>query len=111
MVGKKQARQFHQALYSINQKSSDLKKWEALGQAPKLDTAYKWDIKTPAHHMVANFQTQGGEVHLQIRAPVCRQGRNPPVWREVHWFWHDQKHAGEFEQSDVNIISEIKSSL
>ena len=55
MVGKKQARQFHQALYSINQKSSDLKKWEALKQAPKLDTAYKWDIKTPAHHMVANF--------------------------------------------------------
>ena len=41
MVGKKQARQFHQALYSINQKSSDLKKWEALKQAPKLDTAYK----------------------------------------------------------------------
>merc|ERR1711974_160740 len=41
MVGKKQARHFHHALYSINQKTSDLKKWEALGQAPKLDTAYK----------------------------------------------------------------------
>jgi len=41
LVGKKQARQFHQALYSINQKSSDLKKWEALEQTPKLGTAYK----------------------------------------------------------------------
>ena len=33
---------FCQALYSINQKSSDLKKWESLGQAPKLGTAYEW---------------------------------------------------------------------
>lgn len=41
MVGRKQARQFHQALYSINQKSSDLKKWEAIAQAPTLGTAYK----------------------------------------------------------------------
>ena len=32
---------FRQALYSINQKSSDLKKWESLGQAPKLGTAYE----------------------------------------------------------------------
>merc|ERR1712032_1594331 len=41
MVKKQQARQFHQAFYSINQKSSDLKKWEALEQASKLGTAYK----------------------------------------------------------------------
>ena len=30
-----------QALYSINQKSSDLKRWEKLTEAPDLDTAYK----------------------------------------------------------------------
>jgi len=41
MVEKKKARQFHQALYSINQKSSDLKKWEKMEQAPKLSTAYE----------------------------------------------------------------------
>jgi len=40
MVKGGKARQFHQALYSINQKSSDLKKWEGLEQSDKLDTAY-----------------------------------------------------------------------
>ena len=32
LVKEKRARQFHQALYSINQKSSDLKRWEAIPQ-------------------------------------------------------------------------------
>ena len=40
-VKNKQARQFHQALYSINQKSSNLKKWEKLPEAEELDIAYK----------------------------------------------------------------------
>ena len=109
MVGKKQARQFHQALYSINQKSSDLKKWEALKQTPKLGTAYKWDYwviideeKTQiccpctitSAHEIADCKIQGGEVHLQVRAPLRCQGWDPSVRREVHWFWHDQKYSG-----------------
>jgi len=40
-VKNKKARQFHQALYSINQKSSNLKKWEKLPEAEELDIAYK----------------------------------------------------------------------
>jgi len=40
-VKNKQARQFHQALYSINQKSSNLKKWEKIPQAEELNIAYK----------------------------------------------------------------------
>jgi len=40
-VKSKQARQFHQALYSINQKSSNLKKWEKIPEAEELDIAYK----------------------------------------------------------------------
>jgi len=40
-VKNKQARQFHQALYSINQKSSNLKKWEKIPEAEELDIAYK----------------------------------------------------------------------
>ena len=55
MVGKKQARQFHQKLYSINQKSSDLKKWEALEQTSKLGTAYKWDYWVITVHWGAYF--------------------------------------------------------
>jgi len=43
MVTEKKARQFHQALYSINQKSSNLKKWETIPQAEKVDVAYKMD--------------------------------------------------------------------
>jgi len=43
LVKEKRARQFHQALYSINQKSSDLKRWEAIPQAEQLDVAYKVD--------------------------------------------------------------------
>ena len=37
----KQARQFHQALYSINQKSSNLAKWEKIAETPELEVAYK----------------------------------------------------------------------
>ena len=37
----KQARQFHQALYSINQKSSNLLRWEKLPETPELEVAYK----------------------------------------------------------------------
>ena len=37
----KQARQFHQALYSINQKSSNLLRWEKLAETPELEVAYK----------------------------------------------------------------------
>ena len=40
-VKNKQARQFHQALYSINQKSSNLKKWEKLPESEDLDIAYR----------------------------------------------------------------------
>ena len=40
-VKNKQARQFHQALYSINQKSSNLKKWEKIPQTEEIDIAYK----------------------------------------------------------------------
>lgn len=43
MVKAKHARQFHQALYSINQKSSDLKKWESIPQSQELGVAYKVD--------------------------------------------------------------------
>ena len=37
----KQARQFHQALYSINQKSSNLARWEKIPESPELEVAYK----------------------------------------------------------------------
>jgi len=37
----KKARQFHQAVYSINQKSSDLKRWEKIPETDTIDTAYK----------------------------------------------------------------------
>ena len=37
----KQARQFHQALYSINQKSSNLLKWEKVPETAELEVAYK----------------------------------------------------------------------
>jgi len=40
-IGEKKARQFHQAVYSINQKSSDLKRWEKVPETDNLDTAYK----------------------------------------------------------------------
>ena len=40
-VKEKQARQFHQALYSINQKSSNLLKWETIPETADLDVAYK----------------------------------------------------------------------
>ena len=40
-VKDKQARQFHQALYSINQKSSNLKKWEKIPETEEIDVAYK----------------------------------------------------------------------
>lgn len=40
-VDKKKARQFHQAVYSINQKSSNLKKWEKVPETEGLDVAYK----------------------------------------------------------------------
>ena len=109
MVGKKQARQFHQALYSINQKSSDLKKWEEIGQAPKLGTAYKWEycaisrlisansvnmVSYRSLHDISHCTTQGGEVYLQIRASLRRQGWDPSVWWALHRFWHDQKYPG-----------------
>jgi len=42
-VKKKLARQFHQAVYSINQKSSDLKRWEKMEQAEVMDVAYGVD--------------------------------------------------------------------
>merc|ERR1711902_168285 len=37
----KQARQFHQALYSINQKASNLLRREKLAETPELEVAYK----------------------------------------------------------------------
>ena len=40
-VKNKQARQFHQALYSINQKSSNLKHWEKIPQTEEIEIAYK----------------------------------------------------------------------
>jgi len=40
LVKSKKARQFHQAVYSINQKSSDLKKWEGLPETEQMDIAY-----------------------------------------------------------------------
>jgi len=41
LVKDKQARQFHQALYSINQKSSNLQKWEKIPETADIDIAYK----------------------------------------------------------------------
>ena len=35
------ARQFHQAIYTLNQKSSDLKRWEMIPQGEQLEFAYK----------------------------------------------------------------------
>jgi len=40
-IGEKKARQFHQAVYSINQKSSNLAKWEKIPETDTLDVAYK----------------------------------------------------------------------
>ena len=40
-VKNNQARQFPQALYSVNQKSSNLKTWEKLPETEELDIAYK----------------------------------------------------------------------
>ena len=113
MVKKQQARQFHQALYSINQKSSDLKKWEALQQAPKLGTAYKWDYwaiskkntciysvtfflpnQNPCNSVHKHCKTQGGEVYLQIRASLRSTSWDTSVRWAVHRLWHDQKYSG-----------------
>ena len=41
LVGEKKARQFHQALYSINQKSSNLQRWEKIPETDNLEVAYK----------------------------------------------------------------------
>ena len=41
LIKRKYARQFHQTLYPINQKSSNLNKWEKMGQAKQMDIAYK----------------------------------------------------------------------
>ena len=38
---KKQARQFHETIYSINQKSSNLLKWEKVPETAELEVAYK----------------------------------------------------------------------
>jgi len=43
MVKEKQARPFHSKLFSINQKSSNLGKWENIDQQPELEVAYKVD--------------------------------------------------------------------
>lgn len=40
-IKEKQARQFHQALYSINQKSSNLQRWEKIPETTDLEVAYK----------------------------------------------------------------------
>jgi len=40
-ISDKKARQFHQAVYSINQKSSDLKRWEKIPETDTIQTAYK----------------------------------------------------------------------
>ena len=40
-VKEKKARQFHQAVYSINQKSSDLKRWEKIPETDRIETSYK----------------------------------------------------------------------
>lgn len=41
LIKRKYARQFHQSLYPINQKSSNLKRWEKIGEEEQLDIAYK----------------------------------------------------------------------
>ena len=41
LIKRKHARQFHQTLYPINQKSSNLNKWERIGQTAQMDIAYK----------------------------------------------------------------------
>ena len=40
-IKEKNARQFHQKLYSVNQKSSNLNRWEKIHQAEKMEIAYK----------------------------------------------------------------------
>ena len=40
MVKQFKARQFHRLLYRINQKSSNLDKWEKIKTTSKLDIAY-----------------------------------------------------------------------
>lgn len=40
-IKEKKARQFHQAVYSINQKSSDLKRWEKIPETDSIETAYE----------------------------------------------------------------------
>lgn len=42
-VKEKKARQFHEKLYSINQKSSNLQKWEKIGQTDQMEVAYMVD--------------------------------------------------------------------
>ena len=42
-VAEKKARQFHQAVYSINQKSSNLARWEKLPETAGLEVAYTVD--------------------------------------------------------------------
>ena len=52
-------------------------------------------------------KTQGGEVHLQVRASLRRQGWDPSVWWAVHRFWYDQKYSGN-QMSMKLSISEIE---
>ena len=40
------ARQFHQKIFSINQKASDLNAWQRIPQAPQLDIAYQAPVTT-----------------------------------------------------------------
>ena len=79
-VKDKQARQFHQALYSINQKSSNLKKWEKIPETEEIGIAYK--VEKYIFRYEPLYVASGETPAFDERFIGFGMTRNTQVWRQ-----------------------------
>ena len=97
LLKRKQARQFHQTLYPINQKSSNLNHWERVPEAKHIDIAYK--VKKYIFKYEPLYIARADTPEFDERFVGFGLTRNTQVrlwaYKEYSGIWADKEYSGE----------------
>ena len=97
LLKRKQARQFHQTLYPINQKSSNLNHWERVPGAKHIDIAYK--VKKYIFKYEPLYIARADTPEFDERFVGFGLTRNTQVrlwaYKEYSGIWADKESSGE----------------
>jgi hypothetical protein len=97
LLKRKQARQFHQTLYPINQKSSNLNHWERIPQAKHIDIAYKVKKYIFKYEPLYIAQAHIPEFDERfVGSSIWADKKYSGIWadKEYSGIWSDNEYSG-----------------